>query len=103
MASQHEVEAAAASLRDELYRTADSGLYPEEQQTLFDLNLSVAAALRQYMERPGGDEGANGRAVAACAAARRALDQLRPGDAAGLQEAVRRTSQAVSALEAATG
>ena len=103
MASQEDLEREAGALRDEIYRAADSGLYPEEQVVLYELNLSVATALRDFMVNPGGDGAAYARAEAACAGARAALRNLAAGDPATLQALVRSVALAVEALEAATG
>ena len=100
MSSKDEAEREAAILRDELYLAADSGLYPEEQDILSELNLSVAAALRQFTTGAGGD-GDHGPVVAACAAARRALDELEAGDTDALQDLLRRVAEATEALETA--
>jgi hypothetical protein len=101
MASQQDVEREAAALRNELFAAADSGNFPAEQQILFDLNQNVAIALRSFMDSPG-DPARFDAAVAACAAARRALADLQPDDAARLQHLVRSVAAAVTAIEAAT-
>ncbi|MGZ8312618.1 MAG: hypothetical protein ACXWU1_07225 [Allosphingosinicella sp.] len=99
MAGQEDVEREAASLREELYLAADSGLYPDEQGILFDLNHSVAAAVRAFGAAGGSGAQANDEALAACTAARRSLDALDTSGDAGLQDLVRKVSAAVDALE----
>jgi hypothetical protein len=100
MASKEEAEREAAILRDELYLAADSGLYPEEQEIISELNLSVAAAVRRFTTDAAGD-GDHEPVTSACAAARRALDDLEAGDTDGLQHLVRRVAEATEALESA--
>lgn len=95
------VDREAASLRDELYQAADSDLYPEEQEILFELHQSIAKSLRGFLA--GGAAGGEtcDRARVACTTARRALDDLEAGDTDGLQVLVRRVAEATEALEAA--